>query len=121
MSDLIKVRLSGEKWKDSQCKEGVDYMIFENHQCIFYDKTGKELWRETNGLLKEFQSESKETMSDLIKVRLSGKKWKEARDKGADYFILDDNEKVFYDRKGKELWREKDSQCKDLQSESKEQ
>jgi hypothetical protein len=60
-------------------------------------------------------------MSDLIKIRLSGKKWEEARDKGADYLVLEDDECVFYDKEGKELWREKDSLRKESTSENKEQ
>lgn len=45
-------------------------------------------------------------MSDLIKIRLSDNS--EAALKGADYFVLEGNERVFYDSSGKELWREKD-------------
>ena len=58
-------------------------------------------------------------MSDRIKIRLSGKKWKEARDKGADYLVFEDKECVFYDKKGKELWREKDSLDESFRSENK--
>ena len=47
-------------------------------------------------------------MSDLIKVRLSDKA--KARDKGAEYFVLHKRECIFYDNKGKELWREKEIQ-----------
>jgi len=60
-------------------------------------------------------------MSDLIKIRLSGNKWREAREKGADYIVFKDNDCIFYDKEGEELWREKDSLRKDFQSENNEQ
>jgi len=44
---------------------------------------------------------------DKIKIRLS--KDHKARKKGADYFVLDDKDIIFYDNKDKELWREKDN------------
>lgn len=59
-------------------------------------------------------------MSDKIKVHLSGKRWQDARDKGADYFILDGKECIFYDKKGKELWREKEGLAESFRSESSE-
>ncbi len=58
-------------------------------------------------------------MSDLIKIRLSDKA--KARDKGAEYFVLEKKECIFYDSKGKELWREKEIQSESSRFESKEQ
>jgi len=58
-------------------------------------------------------------MSDKIKIRLSSKA--KARDKGAEYFILEDHQYyIFYDAKGKELWREKELQKESHRFESKE-
>jgi hypothetical protein len=56
-------------------------------------------------------------MSDRIKVRLSDKS--KARDKGAEYFIIETKECIFYDSKGKELWREKEIQSGSSRFESK--
>lgn len=58
-------------------------------------------------------------MSDRIKVRLSDKA--KARDKGAEYFIIEKQEVIFYDNKDKELWREKEIQSESSRFESKEQ
>lgn len=44
---------------------------------------------------------------DQIKIRLSDKA--KAKEKGAEYFQFDGLDCVFYDDKGKELWREKTS------------
>ena len=45
-------------------------------------------------------------MSDKIKILLTDK-WEHAINEGAHYAILDNNECVFYDKEGNELWREK--------------
>ena len=58
-------------------------------------------------------------MSDRIKVRLSDKA--KAREKGAEYFVIEKKECIFYDHEDTELWREKEIQSESSRFESKEQ
>jgi len=54
-------------------------------------------------------------MSDRIRVSLhkDSKKWEKEIARGAEFLELGEKEYIFLDNKGKELWREVQSESKD--------